>query len=147
MKDAAFFVGLRPELADLARIHRDRCANVGLPVVFTSGFRAPATQMALYEEGRAWQRGIGWHVVDPHLVVTNAIPEHAPHCRGAAYDVAPIDQHEQIDWKRIDLFEAVARLAPPGLVWGGSWRRLKDLPHYELVGWRNLPMPATPAAG
>lgn len=143
MKDEDFFAGLRPELAVLARMHRNNCHAQGISVVFTAGFRSPESQMLLYERGRAWERGLGWHVTDPHLVITNAVPDHAPHCRGAAYDCAPVDAYEKIDWSNHALFEAVARFAPHGLVWGGSWPRLKDLDHYELSGWRTLPMPAT----
>lgn len=139
MDDAHFIAGLRPELAELAQLHRRRCHAMGISIVFTAGWRSPQEQTALYEKGRAWERGIGWHVIDPHLIVTNAVPEHAPHCRGAAYDCAPI-VNEHIDWNNHALFDAVSRCAPPGLLWGGTWPKLKDLPHYELPGWRSLPL-------
>jgi hypothetical protein len=26
-----------------------------------------------------------------------------------------------------------------GLVWGGDWKKIKDMPHFELSTWRELP--------
>jgi hypothetical protein len=142
--DAAFFAGLLPQLADLARAHRARCEAHGLKLVWISGFRSPAEQIANYAKGRKQNLDGSWSIVDDHQVVTRALPKDAPHCRRAAYDVAPVDQHERIDWNRLDLFQAVASHAPPGLIWGGSWPKLKDLDHFELPGWRFLPLPPTP---
>lgn len=136
--------GLRPELAQLAIEHRAACEKVGLPLLFLSGRRSAEEQMALYTKGRSVTKDGIWVVTDPHLVVTMALPEHSPHCLGAAYDCAPVPSH-RVDWNRIDLFERVGRLAPVGLLWGGMWAKLKDMPHFELVGWRNL-LPPLPVA-
>ena len=146
MTDFQFMAGLRPELAALALAHRQACEEAGIPLVFLSGLRSPEEQMALYTKGRAVEHGV-WVVTDPHLVVTNALPDHTPHCIGAAYDCAPVLQPgHRIDWNRIDLFEKVGRLAPVGLTWGGSWPRFKDLPHFELTHWRTIPRVAPPIA-
>lgn len=138
MTDSEFFSGLLPEMAQLALLHRNACHAHGISIVFTAGWRSPAAQMALYEKGRV-HTAAGWSVIHAHEVVTNATPEHAPHCRGAAYDCAPV-VNERIDWNNLALFEAVAKFAPPGLTWGGVWPKLKDLPHYELPYWRGLPL-------
>ncbi|HEY2848343.1 MAG TPA: M15 family metallopeptidase [Gemmatimonadaceae bacterium] len=138
MTDFKLFAGLRKELVEMAIAHRAAVeAQLRIPLVFTSGRRSPEEQMALYVRGRAIENGV-WVVTDPHLVVTNALPDHDPHVVGAAYDCAPAPGH-RIDWQRIDLFEKVGRLAPVGLTWGGSWPRLRDLGHFELSGWRHLP--------
>jgi hypothetical protein len=107
---------LHLDLQPKARMHRLRAHAMGLDVVFTAGFRTWAEQVALYEKGR--QRSPdGWRVVDPSKVVTNALPEQAPHCRRAAYDLVPIVA-ERAAWDRLDLLparryrEAVARDAP-----------------------------------
>jgi peptidoglycan L-alanyl-D-glutamate endopeptidase CwlK len=130
--------GLLPELAALARLHLGRCSARGITVALTSGWRSPMEQIALYAKGRA-RTPTGWVVTDQRVIVTNALPDKAPHCRGAAYDICPIVA-ERAAWDRLDLFQAVADAAPPGLVWGGSWPRFKDLPHYELPSWRSLPL-------
>lgn len=133
-------VGLLPELAEKAREHLRRCAEKQIAVALTSGWRSPQEQMALYEKGREINSAGVWHVIDPRLVVTNAMPSQAPHCRGAAYDMVPI-VNEKAAWDRLDLFQAIADCAHDlGLVWGGSWTRFKDMPHFELPYWRGLPL-------
>lgn len=139
MTDAAFFAGLVPDLVPLAKAHRERCERAGLHLVFLCGARTWAEQIALFEKGRTRTAG-GWIVTDKKLIVTHAHPDDSAHCHGAAYDAAPLDQHEKIDWTRTDLFEAAAKLAPLGLVWGGTFSGLKDLDHWELPSFRKYPI-------
>lgn len=139
MSDFKILAGLRKELAEMAIEHRAAVERLlGLPFVIFSGRRSPEEQLALYAKGRKVTADGLWVVDDPHLIVTNALPEQSAHSVGAAYDAAPAPGH-RIDWNRIDLFEKVGRLAPVGLTWGGSWPRFKDMCHYELTGWRHLP--------
>lgn len=139
MTDFQILAGLRKELVEMAIEHRAAVEKqLGIPFVIFSGRRSPEEQLALYAKGRKVTADGLWVVEDPHLIVTNALPDHTPHVVGAAYDAAPAPGH-RIDWNRIDLFEKVGRLAPVGLTWGGSWPRFKDLCHYELTGWRHLP--------
>jgi len=43
---------------------------------------------------------------------------------------------------------ALSRNVPAGgLVWGGDWARLKDMPHYELDPWRRFALEARPVDG
>lgn len=142
MNDATFFAGLVPDAARAARAHRDACHGQGLSVVFLWGLRTWSQQMDLYAEGRA-MTARGWVVVDEKLVVTHALPDQSAHCRGAAYDVAPLDQHDRVDWKRLDLFQAVAELAPVGLTWGGTFPS-PDNDHFELTTWRDYPFLSAP---
>jgi len=130
---------LLPELAGLCRLHLDRCERRGIKIAVTSGWRSPDEQTALYAKGRVYENGV-WRVVDQRIIVTNALPDKAPHCRGAAYDIVPVIA-EKPAWDRLDMFQAVADQAKGlPLVWGGSWQRFKDLPHYELPNWRDLPL-------
>ncbi len=129
--------GLVPELAAKARLHRSIALNMGIEIVFTSGRRTWEQQISEYHKGRERSED-GWHVVDPGAVVTFALPENAPHVRGAAYDLVPI-VHERAAWGRLDLFMELGRIGKDiGLVWGGEWRKIKDLPHFELPDWRSL---------
>lgn len=135
--------GLLPELEEKAREHRRRGELIGIDVVFTSGFRSTAEQMAAFAKGRMLDSDT-WKVVDPRAIVTNAMPDHAPHCRRAAYDLVPIVA-EKAAWDRLDLFAELGRIGKElGLVWGGDWPKLKDMPHFELPGWRSFPL-ARPA--
>lgn len=133
--------GLLPELAELAREHRRRAENLGLDIVFTAGARTAAEQTALFGKGRVQDVQGVWHVMDPRKVVTNALPAQAPHCRRAAYDLVPIVA-EKAAWDRLDLFAELGRIGKElGLTWGGDWPKLKDMPHFELPGWRSFPLP------
>lgn len=133
--------GLLPELATKAREHRARAHAVGIEIVFTSGYRTPAQQEDEYAKGRQRDPFDGsWHLVDASKVVTHALPEHAPHCRGAAYDLVPI-VNGKAAWDRLDLFAKLGGIGKElALVWGGDWLKLKDLPHFELPNWRALPL-------
>lgn len=136
--------GLVPALADKARQHRARAFALGLDFIFTCGARTWSEQMDEYAKGRA-RTAQGWMVMDPHKVVTHALPDVDPHVRRAAYDVCPI-VNERAAWDRLDLFAELGRIGKElGLAWGGDWPHLVDRPHFELVGWRDLPLPAPPA--
>src|SRR5216684_3540829 len=137
--------GLLPELAAKARIHLDHCHTKGLPVALTSGWRSPEEQMVLFTKGRIFNATDGaWSVVDPKRVVTNATPEHAPHCRGAAYDLVPLVD-ERPAWDRLDLFAVAGGLGKElGLIWGGDWKKIVDLPHFEMPSWRAMPLKERP---
>jgi peptidoglycan L-alanyl-D-glutamate endopeptidase CwlK len=133
--------GLHADMQPKAREHRKRANAMGIDIVFTSGYRTPAEQMVAFSKGRALDASGLWHVVDPRKVVTNALPAQAPHCRRGAYDIAPI-VNEHVAWDRLDLFAELGRIGKElDLVWGGDWQKLKDMPHFELVYWRSLPVP------
>lgn len=130
-----------PNAADLCRKHLDACEKIGIHLALTSGYRTRAQQEAEYAKGRLYNVSTGqWSVFDPRKISTNALPDHAPHCRGAAYDVVPIVD-ERAAWDRLDLFQKVGEIGEElGLTWGGRWPKLKDMPHFELPGWRLLPI-------
>ncbi len=67
-----------------------------------------------------------------------------PHGRAAALDLAPYDTQKKAPvFTGVDAeFAAIGSAAKAhGLVWGGDWTGLKDLPHVELPNWRSLPFP------
>ena len=131
---------LHPSIQRLAREHLIRAEHAGLVVLVTAGLRTEAEQLALYAQGRELRAG-QWVVVDSAHVVTHALPEQGPHCRGAAYDLCPLVA-ERCAWDRLDLFERLGVLGEGlGLSWGGRWPKLKDMPHFELPGWQLLPFP------
>lgn len=138
MKTADMIAQLTPALMPLAIEHLRLAQHAGVTVIMTSGFRTPSEQFALYAKGREW-RG-QWVLVDASQVVTHALPEQGPHCRGAAYDLCPL-VNERCAWDRIDLFQRLGELGEGlGLTWGGRWK-MRDYPHCELPGWKLLPYP------
>jgi hypothetical protein len=71
--------------------------------------------------------------------------EQTPHGRGAAIDLWPVGfnpavklDDQPVIKKR---FEEMGRIGKTsfGLTWGGDWGW--DYPHFEVKGWRSLPMP------
>lgn len=140
MKPEDILKGLLPDVAAKCRQHLKLCADKGIVLLLTSGWRSPEEQVRLFTKGRLQDPNIGWHVVDPKRVVTNALPEQSAHCRGAAYDIVPVI-NERAAWDRWDLFEIVGTVGENlGLLWGGRWPKLKDMPHFELPNWRGLPL-------
>ncbi|MFZ5469475.1 MAG: M15 family metallopeptidase [Myxococcota bacterium] len=113
------------------------------------GLRTDAEQAALYAQGRT----------APGARVTNAATARdTPHGRGAALDVYPVREvnfaggvariwtgDESDPAERAHARALLARVGEAaearGLVWGGRWNGLEDLPHLELPNWLELPMP------
>lgn len=140
MNDTIFFSGLVPDLAALARQHRERAHALGLSIIFTAGARTWSEQIDDFAKGRV-RTATGWEIVNPEAVVTHALPDVDPHVRRGAYDLCPI-VNERAAWDRLDLFDELGRIGEElGLVWGGRWPHLVDRPHFELRNWRELPLP------
>lgn len=141
MKPEEIIAGLLPEVAFKAREHLAKCFALGIDLLVTSGWRSSAQQMVEFTKGRVFNATQGiWHVVEPKRVSTNAMPDHAPHCRGAAYDLVPV-VNGHAAWDNLELFQRVGEVGEKlGLVWGGRWPKLKDMPHFEIPNWRGLPL-------
>lgn len=94
-------------------------------------FRSIAEQDALYAQGRT----------KPGKIVTNAKGGSSFHNYGLAVDLCSmIDDEEQVDWN-FNMGKLQATGNKYGLVWGGSWKTLKDYPHFEKTfgyTWQQL---------
>lgn len=62
-----------------------------------------------------------------------------------ALDVVPFAAGKSIDWSNTARFKAFAgyvvrKASDMGIqvTWGGSWKSIKDMPHWEVVGWQDL---------
>lgn len=70
-----------------------------------------------------------------------------------AVDITPVP----LNWHDIDAFVALSRVILPlakqmaiPIEWGGNWKKLKDMPHYELTGpegWRGWAKSSKPFKG
>jgi len=91
----------------------------------TSGARGEQEQNALFAQGRT----------TPGPKVTNAKFGYSPHNFGIAIDVTHDSDLTkpglQSDWKPENYAALGAYAKKHGLIWGGSWQSLKDLPHFE----------------
>jgi len=129
-------IGLLPELVQIALRHREVCQHEGIIWMMVQGYRDWREQLKLYEKGRH-RSPLGWVVDDRKKCVTDALPDKGPHCRRAAYDVAILIGGKPT-WDGIDhLYERAGFLGEElGLVWGGRFKHIRDLGHFELKNWR-----------
>lgn len=122
-------IGVHPVLAQKIRVVLDKMAASGFPMMVTDGVRTTAQQALLYAQGRT----------APGHIVTNCDgihkrSNHQPHADGLGHAVDccfVVDGHPSWDarlpWKAYG-----KALQDEGIVWGGSWTSLHDLPHAEL---------------
>jgi peptidoglycan L-alanyl-D-glutamate endopeptidase CwlK len=111
---------VQPELAKLGRELLRRLAAEGLTFRVTSGNRTQAEQAALYAQGRT-ARGprVTWTLKSRHI-------------GGRAIDLTLFSGKNPVwESKHYDRAGEVGKQL--GLVWGGDWKRTKDLPHFELA--------------
>jgi peptidoglycan L-alanyl-D-glutamate endopeptidase CwlK len=98
----------------------------------TCTYRSDAEQEALFAKGRT-EKG---------SKVTNARAGQSPHNfkPSFAFDIAFIGLNKKLDWsdKLFKTFADIIKRTSPSVEWGGDWSKFKDLPHYELKGWKNL---------
>lgn len=99
--------------------------GLGFPMLVTDGHRTTAQQIALYAKGRT----------APGSIVTYAdgILKTSAHQDGRAVDCTFLVDGQpswdaRLPWKA---YGACAEAV--GLVWGGNWTSLHDLPHVELA--------------
>lgn len=120
-------VGLYPPFAEKCKGILKACQARGLDYYATSGLRTVDEQNALYAQGRT----------KPGPRVTNAAGGQSFHNWGLALDVAADANMQraglQPNWNEAGykiLGEEVAK--DKMLVWGGTFKSIKDFPHFEL---------------
>lgn len=105
----------------------DLCAQAEIPILVMQGFRTWEQQDQLYAKGRTIPP------LGKQHIVSYAKGGQSYHNFGLALDVVLLDSAgkanwdtEHPSWKRVrDIGKSV------GLAWGGDWRTLKDLAHFE----------------
>lgn len=98
----------------------------------TCTYRPNDEQNALYDEGRK----------NKNPKKTNAQAGQSPHNfePSLAFDIAflPHGITKQLDWTPslfADFFQIISKIEPK-VEWGGSWKKFKDRPHYQLKDWK-----------
>jgi len=102
------------------------------PVPFlTYTYRTNQEQAELYASGRS-KKG---------AILTNAKPGESPHNYNPSYafDVA-FKKRKKLDWSSIyfERFAAIVEGISNKVLWGGRFKSIKDMPHFELKGWKQL---------
>lgn len=101
--------------------------ETGYEWTITSGRRSMEQQRSLYAQGRT--------AAGP--IVTKAPPGSSPHNYGLAADLAPIKEGKiwweapKSVWKTMG--DEAKKL---GLVWGGDFKSILDMPHVEHPSWK-----------
>ena len=103
----------------------DKCAEKGIYLIITEGFRTKEYQDSLYAKGRT----------APGKVVTNAKGStySSQHMWGIAFDIAINDSKLLYDTATIKKVAVIAKKI--GLGWGGDWTSIVDTPHFYLKQW------------
>jgi hypothetical protein len=108
----------------------------GIEVCLTDGWRGEKDQDHAKETGHS-----------------NATFGHSPHNFGVAFDCAPVIDGKLCWPSDMTLWGKIAEVGQRlGLVWGGGFHTIVDLPHFEKKNWRELNLtlysecpPTTPA--
>lgn len=132
-------VGMNPAVLQQLLATERRCALQGLYLCIPpdGGFRTPATQEKLWDEGRTV----------PGDIVTNARDGwNSNHCYGMAFDVVPYTDgtFKALNWKsNTPQFQRmVAIFKEAGFEWGGDWKgNLGDYDHFQMKGLPSSPSP------
>lgn len=116
---------LHPDLQILCRRLIQLAAQNGIEIIIVQTLRTAEEQNALYAQGRTVAGDI----------VTNVRYPYSMHNWGLAFDFAVIIDGKA-NWERTDLYQKVGELGKSlGLRWGGDFKTLKDMPHFEMVGF------------
>lgn len=116
---------LHPWLDYRMEVLLKKCAQKGIYLIITEGFRTKKYQDSLYAKGRT----------KPGKIVTNAKGStySSQHMWGIAFDIAINDSKLLYDTATI---KKVAKIAKSiGLGWGGDWTSIVDTPHFYLSKW------------
>lgn len=107
---------IHPRLAGKLESLLDACRAQGLNVMLWEGYRGPARQDALFAQGGVTQARAGrsWHNY------------------GLAADIVFTDENGHPSWATRHDWEKLGRIGKElGLTWGGNFKRIKDLGHFE----------------
>ena len=140
---------LYPPLRDKAAQFVKLCAQAGFAVLITQGLRTWAEQEAMYAQGRLplakvnalrKKAGLGAIALKENRIVTNAPAGSSWHNYSLAFDFVVLDALGKADWNSAHpQWKKAGQLGTSiGLTWGGNFRSIKDLPHFELTGGLKL---------
>jgi peptidoglycan L-alanyl-D-glutamate endopeptidase CwlK len=120
---------IAPVLAAKARTLIERCRHAGVTVRVSQALRTWPEQDALYAQGRTI----------PGPIRTNARGGESFHNFGLAFDIVLLDGR-RITWNaRHPGWRVAGEIGTSlELMWGGSWKSIKDMPHFEMRGQLTL---------
>lgn len=130
---------LHPDLQTKIALLQKECKKQGITIGIGECLRIKAEQDALYAQGRT----------KPGKIVTKAKGStySSMHQWGVAFDFylkMDVDKDGSTSDDAFNnstgLFNKVGKIGQSiGLEWGGSWKSIKDLPHFQLPNWGSTP--------
>lgn len=128
---------LHPRFVELCLETLANCEARGSRYYWTSGFRSPAEQLALWQKGR----DAAGAVVNPKAVVTKL--KYGLHNAGIAGDFTRDSDMAkpglQPSWNRADYLVLAEEAQKVGLEAGHFWKSFPDSPHLQLpIGKHNI---------
>jgi peptidoglycan L-alanyl-D-glutamate endopeptidase CwlK len=128
MVDSRDIKELHPKAQDLCNQFIAKCKEAGISITITSTYRDNEKQTQLYNQGRT----------TPGKIVTNAKAGQSIHNYRLAFDFCPI-VNGQAAWSDTLLFITCGRIGKSlGLTWGGDFKSIKDMPHFEYTNGLTL---------
>lgn len=137
---------LRPKTQELCKKFVEECKKEGIIVVITQTLRSIEVQNAYYAQGRndlatvnklRKIAGLTPITLKENTKVTNAKGGTSPHNYGLSFDFVPI-VNGKADWNNIALFKKCGAIGIKlGLEWGGNFKSIVDLPHFQYPNWKN----------
>lgn len=102
--------------------------NGEVDVKVISTLRSWSEQEKLYNQGRT----------TPGKIVTNAKPGTSIHNWGCAIDIGVFKDGKYLIDDKLGYYKMIGPLGLlNGFVWGGNFKSIKDMPHYEYTGKYN----------
>lgn len=128
MIDSRKIEDLHPKVQVLCKQFIAKCQEAGIKVIITSTYRDFEAQNALYAKGRT----------KPGKRVTNAKAGQSFHNYRVAFDFVPMVDGK-CAWNDNLLFIKCGKIGVDlGLTWGGNFKSIKDMPHFEFTNGLTL---------
>lgn len=137
---------LHPVTREKTEKFLEKAKENGIEVLIYCTYRSPEEQEILYMQGRLEQFGITlkelnerrkklglWELTEKEArrKVTNAKPWQSFHQYGLAFDCVPLAGGKP-DWSNREAYAILGKIAGEvGLEWAGSWKRFRELPHFQ----------------
>lgn len=121
---------LHSTVAAKARSMKQRCADAGIDIIFTSTYRDDESQAAIYAQGRT----------TPGDIVTNAKPGESWHNWRCAFDIVIVRNGKAVWSTKDPAWKQVGEIGEScGLEWAGRWKgRLQEMAHFQYTAGLKL---------
>ena len=143
---------LRPKTKALCKLLIEKCKEQGIDIIITQTLRSIELQNAYYSQGReslanvnSKRKAVGLEPIkeSENKIITKAKGGTSPHNYGLAFDVCPV-KNGVAQWNDLNTFKKIGKISESinvegyTLEWGGTFKTILDLPHYQMKNWNNF---------